>query len=305
MNIIVPITIAETMIGAGCSLAEDPTTTWTSGTYAVGDLRHVVATHTVYECVLAGSSTVTPQDDPTRWLAKRPTNKWAPFDWYASTQATSTTTDIIYPITARFVNAVALYGIVGTEYEFIVKDQAGGTVIYSKSGKLKAHDRGWFSYLFGARRQITKLVFKSLPIHPAAEITIKIKAGAGLQRSLGTIVLGKYRNLAGRGSFGGTQYGATVEPVTYSYIKTEDDGTTVIKRRHSGTNLRGNIVLPRSQADAAISLLQQVLDVPVACIASDKPGYEALNTFGLISSSPVKYDGPLTASIDFNVKGII
>ena len=32
---------------------EDPTPAWTAGTYAVGDERHVVATHRVYKCAVA------------------------------------------------------------------------------------------------------------------------------------------------------------------------------------------------------------------------------------------------------------
>lgn len=292
------------MIGAGCTLTEDPTSVWTSGTYSVGDLRHVVATHRVYKCAIAGSSTISPELDPTRWTDMRPTNKFAPFDIYTSTQATSTTTDIVYPITAKFCNAIALYGLVGATYSIVIKDAVGGSVIWSRSGTLKKHGKGWYSYFFGTRSQVTKLAFLNLPIRPAAEITITISSSSTGTRSIGLIALGKARPLTGLLQ-GGTEFGSSAEPVSYSYIKTEADGTTKIIRRNSGTNLRCKVFIEQAQADNALGILQDCLDIPVACIASEADGYNGLSAFGLISSSPVQYDGPTHAYIDMNVKGLV
>lgn len=305
MNIIVPISITSSLIGAGCTLAEDPTAAWTSGTYAIGDERHVVSTHRVYRCAVAGASAVSPELDQTRWQDRRPTNKMAPFDIYTSTAAKTTATDIVYPITARFCNAVALYGAVGTTYDVTVRDVAGGAVIYNKTGRLREPSRGWYSYLFGGRRPLAKVIAKGIPIRPAAEITISIHAGAGAMRALGMIVLGKYRPLIGLGPWGGTEHGASAEPVSYGYVRTEDDGTTTWQPGHSATNLRGRVVLPRNQADQAVLLLQEVLGIPVACIATDAGGYSGLSTFGIISTAPVSYDESDKASIDISVKGIV
>lgn len=304
MNILKPIPISSALIGTGCTLTEDPTTVWVSGTYAIGDERHLFTTHRVYRCAIAGSSTISPELDPTRWVDMRPTNKMAPFDIYTSTQATSTSIDITYPITARFCNALAIYGLVGATYTITVKDVAGGTVLWTRSGTLKKHGAGWYSYFFGARSLVTKLAFFDLPIRPAAEVTITISAGTSETRAIGLIALGKLKPLVG-GFIGGTQYGATAEPVSYSYIKTEDDGTTTIVRRHSGTNLRCKVFVEHAQADAALALLQEVLDTPVAWIASDLEDYSGLSTFGIASSSPVQYDGPGHAYIDINVKGLV
>jgi hypothetical protein len=305
MNFIDPITITDALIGAGATLAEDPTSAWASGTYALGDERHVVATHRVYRCTEAGSSTVTPQSDPARWQDMRPTNKWAPFDIYTSTAATTTAADIVYPITARFCNALALYGLAGSSYTVVVKDTVGGTTLATRTGKLKAPARGWFDYLFGTRRNATKVVLTGLPMRPAAEITITIAAGSGATRSLGMVSLGKKRTLAGSGQWGGTLYGSSAEPVTYSYINTAEDGTTTITRRHKATNLRFSVAMPRNQADNAVALLQGVLDVPVAWFATENAGYEGLSTFGIAATAPVSYDSSGVATLNGTIKGII
>lgn len=304
MFILQPITITSAMIGAGATLPEDPTPAWVSGTsYTVGTEVHVVATHRVYRDSAGGVSTTTPQNDPTRWTDIRPTNKMAPFDMYISTAATTTDTDIVYPITARFVNSIALYGIVGASYDITIKDTAGGSIIWQRSGTLKQHGRGWWNYFFGERNQIGKLAFFGLPIRPAAEITITISGGAGSKRALGLVAMGKIRSLVGTLA-GGTEKGATAEPVSFSYIKTDSDGITTIVRRNSGTNLRGRVFIQREQADAALRILQDVLDIPVAVIATDATGFAGLQAFGIISSSPVQYEEP-HAYIDVNVKGMI
>lgn len=304
MNVLQPIEITSAMIGAGATLAEDQTPAWVSGTtYTVGTEVNVVATHRVYRDAVGGVSTVSPNlDDGTRWVDIRPTNRMAPFDIYTSTAATSTTQNIVYPITARFVNAIAIYGIVGANYDITVKDVAGGTVIWQRSGTLKRHGKGWYNYLFGARQQIRRLVFFNIPIRPAAEITVTISSAGSSQRAIGLIALGKLRPLMGM--VGGTEAGATAEPVSYSYIKTSEDGTTTIVRRHSGTNLKCRVFIEQSQADNAVNILQDVLDIPVAWIATETEGYAGLSTFGIASSTPVQYQTP-HAYIDINVRGLI
>lgn len=303
MNIISPVNITDAMLGAGTTLAEDTTAAWTSATYAVGDERHVVATHRVYKCALAGSSTISPELDPARWVDKRPTNRWAPFDIYTSTTAIATTT-MTYVLTPGYFNAIALYGLTGGSYSLAVKDVSGGVVIYSKSGFLYADPVGWYEYLFGVIKVTDKLLFLDIPIRPASEITLTISAGVGAAVGVGIIAIGDYVSLSGSGGFGGAQYGASAEPVTYSYIKTLDDGTTQIVKRHSATNLRVTIAMPREEADAVLQSMQNVLDVPVAWVATDASGYAGLTTFG-IGSGSMKYDSFNIANFDISVKGLV
>lgn len=302
MNIINPITITDAMLTSS-TLAEDSTSAWTSATYAVGDYRHVVATHRVYKCAVAGSSTVSPELDPTRWVDTRPTNKWAPFDIYTSTAAATVTT-MTYVLTPGYFNAIALYGLVGTGYTLTVKDVSGGTAIYTSTGYLYGAPEGWYEYLFGGIKPMDKLVFTDIPIRPAAEITLTITAAASAPVGLGMMAIGDYVSLAGSGDWGGTQYGASAEPVTYSYIKTNEDGTTTIVRRHSATNLRVTVSMPREYADAVLQSMQSVLDVPVAWIATSASGYAGLTTFG-IGSGSMKYDNFSVANFEISVRGLV
>ena len=296
MNIISPLPITSFTTSL---TVEDPTTVWASYTAAVGDLRHVVATHRVYKCAVAGASSISPELAPTVWVDIRPTNKWAPFDIYTNTAATAATS-LSYTLTPGYFNAVALYGLNGGSYALTVKDTAGGTVIYSASGYLYADPLGWYEFLFGTPKTTDKLIFTGIPIRPAAELTITL---TGATVGIGMIVCGDYVSLAGSGDWGGTQYGASAEPVTYSYIKTNDDGTTTIVRRHAATNLNVSIMMPREEADAVLRSVQTVLDVPVAWIATDAQGYAGLSTFGL-GSGKMSYDSFGIATLSINVKGL-
>lgn len=309
MNIIIPTPITAAMIGAGTSIAEPSTseTAWASGVaYAVGDVRIRATTHRKYRCAVAHTSAATPvpEDDPTRWLDIGPTDRWAPFDRYTNTRATAVTS-MTYVLNPGYVNALALYGLIGAQYSITIKDAPAGATIYSKTGFLTQDPQGWYEYLFVAQPAVDKLVLNNLPIRPTAEITITITAAAGQPVGIGMIVVGDFVPLVGdTAEFGGVQYGASAEPVTYSYINTDEFGTTTIVRRHAATNMRCTVMMPRMFADAALQRLQSVLDQPVACIATTSKGYDGLNVFGLISSSPVSYDSFNIASIDINVKGL-
>lgn len=309
MNIIIPTPITAAMIGAGTSIAEPSTseTAWASGVaYAVGDVRIRATTHRKYRCAVAHTSAATPvpEDDPTRWLDIGPTDRWAPFDRYTNTRA-STVTSLTYVLNPGYVNALALYGLIGAQYSITIKDAPAGATIYSKTGFLTQDPQGWYEYLFVAQPAVDKLVLNNLPIRPTAEITIAITAAAGQPVGVGMIVVGDFVPLVGdTAEFGGVQYGASAEPVTYSYINTDEYGNTAIVRRHAATNMRCTVMMPRLFADAALQRLQSVLDRPVACIATTATGYDGLNVFGLISTSPVSYDSFNIASIDINVKGL-
>ena len=275
---------------------------------AKGDEVIRLQTHRRYRAtaaLTAMENVVVPELDPTLWLDIGPTNRWATFDNYSNTRAYGLTS-ITYVINPSYFNAIALYGLVGLEYAVTVKDGPGGTVLFTRSGFLLQDAVDLYDYLFGENTPLTKLVFTDIPLSPAAEVTITISAGTDQPVGIGMIVLGDFTSLIGElAEWGGTQYGATAEPITYSYIDTDDYGNTSIVRRHSATNLRCQVELPRIYADAAVQKLQNVLDKPVACIATTHPGYAGLNSFGLIASSPVSYDSYNTASIDVTVKALI
>jgi len=294
------------MIISGTTVSEPAAgeTAWVSaGTYIVGDLRIRATTHRVYACVQAHSGrTALPENDAAYWLDKSPTQRFAPFDTYTSTAATSTGS-ITFVIQPGYFNSLALYGLIGATYSISIKDAPGGSVIYTNSGGLSEDPIGWYEYLFAPLRIIDKLIISGLPIRPAAELTVTISAATGAPVGIGMINVGDFADLLDGADWGGPQYGATSEPVSYSYIKVNTDGTTSIVKRVAATSMRVSVQMPAAQADYALQRVRQVLDVPVSWIVNE-PGFSGLNVFGL-GSAVLNYDQFGSAKIDLTVKGFI
>lgn len=284
------------------SLAEDPTSAWVSGaTYAIGDEVHLAATHRVYKNAVAGVSTVSPDTDKTRWVDERPTNKWAAFDGYTGTKSKGTDT-ISFSVKFGFFNSVLLYGLEGASVSLTCTEGEGGPTYWSNSLNLSTHSTGWYSYYFEERRRLDRAGFFNIPIRPNGVLNITITATGAV--AIGMIAVGALVNIIGGANWGGTDWGAEVEPITYSYLEPEEDGTLNIVRRFSATNLSATVTMPQEWADQAVSKLQALLDIPVAWVATQVDGYVGLSTFGL-GEGRMNYESYSVAKLNLNVRGIV
>ena len=303
MNILMPLTITDAMLSSS-TLAEPAAseTAWVSaGTYVAGDKRIRTGTHRVYNCILGHTGrTALPEDDTTYWEDYDPTRKWAPFDSYVSTPA-SLASPLTYVMLPGFFDAISMYGLTGTGVTITHKATAGGTVLETRTISLYAESLGLYEYLFGPKNPKSKIVETGFALRPASEVTISV-TGTGTV-SLGMCNIGSYRSLVS--DWGGTQYGASVEPVTTSRITTDaTTGKVTIKRGNAATGMRASVALPLADANYALQSVQEVLDVPVSWIATGATGYEGLNVFGL-GSANLSYAGPDLVQLNINVKGMI
>lgn len=305
MKYLVPKVITDAMFTSSTIAAPDVAggeTEWVSGgTYALGAERTRTPDRLVYECVLAHTGVATlPANDPTRWLAKRPMNKFAMLDSYINTKSLgpSPHTVVLRP---GFMNGLVMYGAVGSTVNVIYKDAPGGTVLRNYNLSLIEGAYGWYEYWFSEPRILTKLMLRDFPLRPDPELTITW-TGTG-QVGCGLLGVGDFVPLASVLP-GGTQFGAKAEPITFSYVKFEADGTVKIVKRGSATNLRLSVHLGHLDGDAALEKVQSILDVPVAIVASDKPGFDGLNGFGLVSAS-LSYDSAKHRVMYLEQKGFI
>jgi hypothetical protein len=300
---LMPLTITDAMLTSS-TLAEPAAseTAWVSaGTYVAGDKCIRTGTHRVYNCILGHTGrTALPEADTTYWEDYDPTLKWAPFDSYVSTPATLAS-PLTYVLLPGFFDAISMYGLSGTSVTITHKATAGGTVLETRTISLYAESLGLYEYLFGVKSPKSKIVETDFEIRPASEVTITV-TGTGTV-SLGMCNIGSYRSLVS--DWGGTQYGASVEPVTTSRITTDaTTGKVTIKRGNAATGLRASVALPLADANYALQSVQEVLDVPVSWIATNDTGYEGLNVFGL-GSANLSYAGPDLVQLNINVKGMI
>lgn len=303
MNILIPLEITDAMLSS-CTVAEPAAgeTAWSAGTYAVGDRRIRTSTHRIYECVAAVSGSTPPESDATHWLDAGPTARWAALDTYISTQTTATTS-VSFVLRPGFFDAVALYGLTGTQLQITLKDAPGGTVVHTETVLLEEDPLDWWDWAFGPARALTKWFVRDLVPYADPELTITVSSGTGEPVGIGLIVVGSLTPMVDASTWGGTQQGATASPQTFSYINVDEFGNTTIRRRRAATDMQFKVAMPRERADYALALVQRVLDVPAAWIATDATGYQGLNVFGLGSGS-MSYDSFGIATFSGSVKGM-
>lgn len=303
--VLVPLAITDAMLSSA-TIAEPAAgeTAWVSAaTYALDAEVTRSTTHRVYSCVQAHTGrTALPEVDTAYWLEKRPTSRWAAFDAYRNTKALTTGT-FTYVLRPGFFNALGFFGLVGGSLVVTIKDAPGGAVAYTSTTDLTDPYTGFYELLTRPPGQLTSVVLRDLPLLPDPELTITITAGAGVSRGVGMIAIGDLAPLIDEALWGGVEPGAQASPKTYSYFKTNADGTTEIKRGLAATDLSGSIVMPTEMADRVVSLVQSVLDVPAAWVLTDEAGFTGLTGFGLGSGS-ISYENTIS-KFTFTVKGYI
>lgn len=303
--VLVPLTITDAML-TSATIAEPASgeTAWVSGgTYAIDAEVIRTTTHRVYSCVQAHTGrTALPEADAAFWLEKRPTMRWAAFDGYRNTKSLTTST-FTYVLRPGFFNALGIFGAVGGSADITIKDGPGGTVMHSETYDLTQPFSGFYELLTRPPGQLSSIMLRDLPLLPDPELTITVNAATGISRGIGMVAIGDLAPLVDESTWGGVEDGAQASPKTYSYFKTNSDGSTEIKRGLAATDLTGSIVMPTAMADQVVSLVQTVLDVPAAWVLSDARGFTSLTGFGLGSGS-MSY-GPNVCKFNFTVKGYI
>lgn len=305
VSVFIAIETTANMLTAGTTIAEpDPAlgeSMWVSaGNYAVGAER--ISNHKVYSCVQAHNGrTALPEADTDYWLFKRPSNLWAPFDFYRSTTAKGTGS-LTYKLQPGFFRDVKIFGAVGDQVSIVVRGTPGGAILKQVTEDLWEQALGFWELLFSPLGVRSTVELSDIPLSPTAELTVTVSAGSTARVELGTLLVGEWRSLTG--GTGGTEYGSDVEPRSHSYIKFFDDGTFEIRRRAGATDINLSAVFDADQAEYTVGLLQQVLDVPVAISATNVPGYGYLSAFGLINGR-VKAVNSKEAQLVARVKGIV
>jgi len=310
-KVLVPITIDSTMVTAS-SISEPASgeTAWvSSGTYAVADIRYLAATHKLYKCTQAHTGRTNAPNTASElgyyWQDIGATQRYAAFDNLVNTKSTGTTTITYTILLATFINSVAFYGLSNVStVRVVVKDGAGGTVVYDQTTNLIYPGLGFWEYYHTAATILDRCVMQSIPLVSAPEVSITLTGATGTTIGVGMIAIGDLRPLFDTTTWGGTQFGSQAKPTTYSYIKTDDYGVTSIIKRGSSTDMSIKVEFPHGQADYALATVQSVLDIPAAWVGTDEFGYAGLNVFGLASGT-LTYQSYNLDVFSIDVRGFI
>lgn len=301
LGVLVPIPIVDAYL-VSSTVLENEHEVWMPGTtYPVA--ARCILDHRIYECMRAGNLGHDPRLDISRaapapwWTDLAPTNKWAAFDTEVSTE---TVADKSMTMTLRpgAANAVFLAGIDAESLSITVTDVAGGSVIYEHVDRLEASaPADYWEYYYDRFKPARDFLVTGLVPYQSAEMTITLSRTSG-QVKCGVLAVGDLRPL------GATQYGATAEPKSYSYVKTDEFGKTKIKRRKGARDMSASALVPLVDANAVIDVLMETMDVPCVWVGMNLPEYRGLRVFGL-GTGKLAYANATQTQLTLTVEGLI
>lgn len=275
MKVIQPITITDAMLIA--SDVPEPDTgevAWSSGTtYALDAVIYLASTHRRYRSLQASNLNNPPATSPTWWLDIGGTNRWAMFDPYVSTPTTRSSS-LSVTIAPGLCDALFLYGMIGTTATVTMTDGAGGPTVYTRTLDLLTPSiETWYSYYFGAFRQVPYFVLDDIPPYLNGRITLTI-TGSGTV-ACGVMAPGRSFTL------GATLYGARSGIKDYSRKVTDEaTGFTSLEQRKFAKTLRADVRI-RSEAFAEVhSVLESLRATPCVWIGDGDGTIEPLTLFG-------------------------
>lgn len=299
MKLIKPHVITDDML-VSSTISEDDADEWVSGTtYAVGQDVMRVSLHKVFRRLVAGAGTTAPELDPVNWQDRGATNKWAPFDDVIGTLATGPS-PLTYVLRPGFTDSLAIFELRGRYADIVMKDQTGGTVVYSNTIDLEVSDiSSIYDWFFGELDIRTDLTLMDLPgQYGSAELSVTIRTIAG-DASIGVLKPGLVHNI------GDTQYGAKVGIDDYSRKERDEFGNvTILERAYSK---RGSFTLETSlgSLNRIYRLLADVRATPCVYVGTEEDGYEPLLIYGFFTSFEISIDYPDYHLCTLDIEGLI
>ena len=281
------------------NILEDEHPLWVSGTtYSIDD--KVIYQHRIYNRVIAGGGTLTPDLDLTNWSDLGATNKYRMFDNITSS-VSSRTGGIQFTLTPnQVVNSIALLNVNASTVRVVMNDPVEG-VVYDKTKELRSSGEvtDYFSYFFAPLVSLTDLntaVFLDLPTRPTATITVYISSGAALVE-VGEVVYG-IQSIIGR-----TNYGTSIGIKSYSRKDIDEFGKVTVVKRKNSKYCEYDVDIDNTNLVFVQRLFQDIDSVP--CVFIGNPDMEELIVYGFYSDFKSTISFPTVSKCTLRVEGLI
>lgn len=281
------------------NIPEDEYPEWVSGTSYTA-LDKVIYQHKIYERIVTGNGTNTPDLDQINWLDSGYTNRYRMFDNIISS-VSSRVGGIEFTLTPnQVINGIALLNVNASTVRVVMTDPIEG-VVYDRTKELRSSSNviDYFSYFFAPLINLGDLntaVFLDLPNRPTATTTVYISSGTGLVE-VGEVVYG-IQYVVGR-----TNYGTAIGIKSYSRKEVDEFGkVTVIKRKNS-KYADYDIDIDNVNLASVQRLFADIDSVP--CVFIGNTEMEELIVFGFYSDFKATISFPTVSKCTLRVEGLI
>lgn len=281
------------------NIPEDEYPAWVSGTSYTA-LDKVIYEHKIYERIVTGVGTTTPDLDQVNWLDSGYTNRYRMFDNIISS-VSSRTGGIEFTLTPnQVINGIALLNVNASTVRVVMNDPIEG-VVYDRTKELRSSSNviDYYSYFFAPLINLGDLdtaIFLDLPNKPTATITVYVSSGVGLVE-VGEVVYG-VQSVVGR-----TNYGTAIGITSYSRKDTDEFGkVTVIKRKNS-KYADYDIDIDNTNLAFVQRLFQDIDSVP--CVFIGNPEMEELIVYGFYKDFKATISFPTVSKCTLRVEGLV
>ena len=303
LSVLVPTAISDGNL-VSSNVPENEYVLWDpNATYAVGVRCRRAGTHRIFESQRAGNVGKDPALEVNQaapapwWLDLTPTNRYAMFDGEVNTQ-TEVDQQLRVVLKPGAVTGIFGGGLDAELLSIIVTSPPGGEEVgrYQASLEDSAPD-DWFEHFYEPYRPVTDFLVTGLEPYLSCQVEFVLSRASGVVKC-GILSVGDLRPL------GDTQFGATAEPKSYSYVKTDEFGKTKIKRRKSAQDMTASAILPIAEANGVLRTLNLVMGVPCVWIGTNLPNYSGLRSFGL-GVGKLTYENSKEVNLTLTVQGMI
>lgn len=281
------------------NIPEDEYPEWVSGTSYTA-LDKVIYQHKIYQRIVTGSGTTTPDLDQINWLDSGYTNRYRMFDNTISS-VSSRVGGIEFTLTPnQVINGIVLLNVNASTVRVVMTDPIEG-VVYDRTKELRSSSNviDYFSYFFAPLISLGDLntaVFLDLPNRPTATTTVYISSGTGLVE-VGEVVYG-IQYVVGR-----TNYGTAIGIKSYSRKEVDEFGkVTVIKRKNS-KYADYDVDIDNVNLASVQRLFADIDSVP--CVFIGNTEMEELIVFGFYSDFKATISFPTVSKCTLRVEGLI
>ena len=279
------------------NIAEDEHPAWLSGTSYNANAR-VIYNHKIYERIIAGAGTTTPDIDQVNWMYISYTNRYRMFDnilYSTSSQVGG----IHFTLTPnQSVDSLAILNVNASSVRVVITDPSLG-VIYDTSMDLSSVSdvTDYYSYFYSPLvAKLNTAVFNDLPIAPTATIDVYISAGSALV-SVGEVVYG-IKKVVGR-----TNYGTSIGIKSYSRKEFDEFGNVTVVKRKNSKYCEYDIDIDNYMLSDVQRFFSDIDSVPCVFIGNDD--LEELVVYGFYSDFKATISFPTVSKCTLRVEGLL
>ena len=279
------------------NIAEDEHPAWLSGTSYNANAR-VIHNHKIYERVIAGAGTTTPDIDQVNWLYISYTNRWRMFDNVIS-NTSSRIGGITFTLTpSQSVDSLILLNVNAASVRVVMNDSVDG-VVYDQTEILSGNESitDYYSYFFNnISEKKTTAVFLDMPSYPTATITVTVSSGSALAE-VGEVVYG-VKTIVGR-----TNYNTAIGIKSFSRKEVDEFGTVTVVKRRNSKYCEYDIDIDNYKLSEIQRFFSDIDSIP--CVFIGNEYMDELIVYGFYSEFKATIAYPTVSKCTLRVEGLI